>query len=53
MKKLKVIAELLWATASTLGVAATVRKDVRNHSGHDEHDPCDCDRRCLACLFRR
>lgn len=36
--------------AILLGIMAKVKKDIRTHAEHDEHNPCDCYPQCLGCL---
>jgi len=34
-----------------LGHAAKTKKDAITHRQHEDHNPCACDKQCLACLF--
>lgn len=51
MKKIKTGFTVAWYVFSAAMVAAKIKKDIRTHrSCKGEHDPCACDKQCLACL---
>jgi hypothetical protein len=50
MKKIKTVMEWTTAVIVTAGAIAGLRNDRRIHSGHGEHNPCDCRSSCLSCL---
>jgi hypothetical protein len=50
MKRLVRTLDLVVTLVAVLGTAAKIRKDIRTHRTHGEHDPCACSDQCLVCL---
>jgi hypothetical protein len=51
MKKTRVMLNVIYAALSVGLIVVQVRKDLLTHSGHEEHNPCECNKQCLRCAF--
>ena len=50
-KKIKIGWNVAFGLLSTVLIVAQVRKDLRTHAEHEEHNPCECNKQCLRCGF--
>jgi hypothetical protein len=51
MKKFRVTVNTAYLLFSVMLAVAQVKKDLRTHAEHEEHNPCDCNKQCIRCAF--